>query len=279
MVTHRTDYWHLCKIQEELIMSLTLSHGPLSGKPADSNYHIEGPAHRLFFEKFPRRVRALFGGQPVFDTRRGKLLHETGIVPQLYVQREDVRFDMLQGTQRSTHCPFKGDAAYWSVRSRDRIAENAVWGYPEPREGARWLHDYVAFYWNAMDAWFDEDEEIQGHLRDPYHRVDVRDTSRHVRVIASGKMVAETARSKVVSETGLPNRFYIPPEDTRCDLLEPSATHMICPYKGIASYKTLRVRERPITDAAWFYPEPLEDAAKVRGYICFLAKGVTFEVD
>lgn len=260
-------------------MTLTLSHGPLSGKPSDSNYHIEGPAHRIFFHDFPRRVRALFGAETVVDTRLGKLLHETGLLPQLYIPREDVRFEMLQNTEHSTHCPFKGDAAYWSVHSGDRVAENAVWAYPEPRPSASWLRDYVAFYWNSMDAWFDEDEEVQGHLRDPYHRVDVRETSRHVKIVVDGEVVAESERPKLLSETGLPNRFYIPPEDTRGELLEPSATHTICPYKGAASYRTLNVGDRRIEDAAWFYPEPLENAFKIRNHLCFLAKGVNIEVD
>lgn len=168
-------------------MTLTLSRGPLSGKPADTNYRIDGPAHRLFFEDFPRRVRAVLAAEPILDTRRGKLLHETGLLPQLYVPREDVRLDLCTATDHRTHCPFKGDASYWSVRAGDRIAENTVWAYPEPCEAARWLRGYVAFYWDAMDGWFDEDEEVQGHLRDPYHRVDVRDSRRHVRVVAMAK--------------------------------------------------------------------------------------------
>lgn len=260
-------------------MALTLSHGPLSGDPSEANYRIEGPSHRLFFDDFPRRVRAIFGGDIVLDTNRGKLLHETGLLPQLYAPRDDVRFDMLEQTDHTTHCPFKGDASYWSIRARGRTAENAAWAYPRPREDASWLRDYLAFYWDSMEAWFDEDEEVKGHLRDPYHRVDVRETSRHVRVVADGKLVAETSRPKILSETGLPNRFYIPPQDVRRDLLEPSGTHTICPYKGTASYRTLKVGNRRIKDAAWFYPEPLEDAFKVRDHLCFLAEDLAIEVD
>lgn len=261
-------------------MSLTLSHGPLSGKPAAANYRIEGPAHRLLFDDFPRRVRASYDGATVLDTRRGKLLHETGLLPQLYVPQQDVCFDMLEATDHTTHCPFKGDACYWSVRADERVAENALWAYPEPTEAASWLRDYVAAYWGAMDAWFDEDEEVQGHLRDPYHRVDVRESSRHVRVLWDNEVVAETERPKILSETGLPNRYYLPSGDVRSDLLEPSATQTICPYKGTASYHTLRVGERRIADAAWLYPEPLEGALKVRDHLCFdLAEGVTIEID
>lgn len=260
-------------------MGLTLLHGPLAAHPAVGNYRIEGQAHKLFFDDFPRRVHAVFAGKTAFDTRRGKLLHETGLLPQLYVPRDDVRFDMLEQTTHTTYCPFKGDALYWSLAAAGRTAANAAWAYPDPVPTASWLRDYVAFYWDPMDAWFDEDEKVQGHLRDPYHRVDVREATRHVKVMADGRVIAETGHPRVLSETGLPNRFYIPPRDVRRELLELSDTHTICPYKGTASYWTARVGDRVVADAGWFYPEPLTDAANIRDYVSFLADGVTVEVD
>lgn len=260
-------------------MSLTQSHGPLSGKPPQTNYRIEGPAHRLLFQPFPRRVRAIFGGQTLLDSRRAQLLHETGLLPQLYIPYEDVCFDHLEKTAHSTHCPFKGDASYWSICAGDQRAQNAVWAYESPMESAHWLRDHAAFEWHAMDAWFDEDEEVQGHPRDPYHRVDVRETSGHVRVVIGDETVAETDRPKILSETGLPNRFYIPPSDVRRGCLEPSAKHTICPYKGTASYRNLRLGDNRIENAAWFYPEPLEEAFRVRDHLCFSGDGVTVEVD
>jgi uncharacterized protein (DUF427 family) len=259
-------------------MTLTLSNGPLSGDPADGNYRIDGPAHRLFFHAFPRRVRAVLGGETVLDTRDGSLLHETGILPQLYVPRADVRFGLLEATDHTTHCPFKGDASYWTVRAGERVAENAVWGYPEPNEAAPWLRDHVAVYWKAMDGWFDEDEQVYGHLRDPYHRVDVRDASVHVRVTLGGELIAESRRPKVLSETGLPNRFYLPAEDVVPGVLEPSAKHTHCPYKGDASYHTVSAGGRRVQDAAWFYPEPLEEATRVRDHVCFLGDGIETEI-
>jgi uncharacterized protein (DUF427 family) len=260
-------------------MSLTLSHGPLSRAPADANFRIEGPAHRLFFENFPRRVRATFAAETVLDTRHGKLLHETGLLPQLYAPRQHVRFDLLKSTQHHTHCPFKGNAAYWSIRIAGRSAENAAWAYLEPLDTASWLRDYVAFYWNSLDAWFDEDEQVHGHLRDPYHRVDVRATTRHVRMVVGSEVVAETHRPKVLSETGLPNRFYIPPHEVRADLLVPSDKQTVCPYKGAATYHTLVVNGQHLQDAAWSYAEPLEAALKVRDHVCFDAGGVVTEIE
>lgn len=261
-------------------MALTLGGGPLATRVAHQvNYRIDGPAHRLFWEDFPRRVRALFGNQVVLDSRDAKLLHESNLLPQLYVPRADVREELLEPSQHRTHCPFKGDAEYWSVRVGDRLAENAVWSYPAPTDAASWLTGYVAFYWDSMDAWFDEDEEVFGHVRDPYHRVDVRATGRQVRVAAGDVVVAESRSAKLLSETGLPNRFYLPPEDVRTDLLDPSATHTVCPYKGTASYRTLRVDGVVISDAAWCYPEPLDDARKIAGHLCFHAEGIRTWVD
>ncbi|MFS2293730.1 MAG: DUF427 domain-containing protein [Actinomadura sp.] len=255
-------------------MSLTMRPGPLSGSPGDAvNYTIRGPRHLLFMHAFPRRVRAVFAGETVLDTDRGRLLHETGLLPVLYVPEEDVRTDLLERTGHTTHCPFKGDAAYWTLRAGGRESENAVWAYLEPKSESAWLRGLMAFYWNRVDAWFDEDEEVHGHLRDPYHRVDARESSRRVRVLLKGEVVAETDRPKVLSETGLPNRFYIPAEDVRRDLLTRSEERTVCPYKGEATYWSLDGAE----DAAWSYEEPLEDAFKVRGHLCFDHDAITIE--
>lgn len=261
-------------------MTLTLGQGPLAADAvATVNYRVDGPEHRLLLHDFPRRVRGVFAGETVVDTTRAKVLHETNYLPQLYVPVADVRVELLESTGHTTHCPFKGDASYWTIRVGDRTADNAVWAYEQPIEEASWLHGYQAVYFDAMDAWFDEDEEIAGHFRDPYHRVDVRATSRRVRVRVADDVVAETDRAMLLSETGLPNRYYLPADDVRRDLLEPSATHTVCPYKGTASYHTLRLNGRRLTDAVWVYPEPLEDAGKIAGYLCYGGDGVVVEVD
>ena len=261
-------------------MTLTLGDGPLASRSPDTvNYQIDGPKHRLFWHPFPRRVRAVFGNQVVLDSTRAKLLHESNLLPQLYVPYADIRAELLEASTHRTHCPFKGDAAYQSVRVGERIAQNAVWSYPDPIDSAAWLAGHLAVYWDLMDAWFDEDDEVFGHIRDPYHRIDVRHTSRHVRIVASGTDISESRRALLLSETGLPNRFYLPAADVRLEYLVPSATHTVCAYKGQASYRTLRVNDTVIEDAVWFYPEPLADAHQIAGYLCFLADGVRTWVD
>lgn len=265
-------------------MALTIGGGPLASRPRTTvNYHLDGPAHRLLFDPFPRRVRAVFGGETVLDTTSGMLLHESNLLPQLYLPRDDVRSDLLTGTDHHTHCPFKGDASYWSVTVNGHTADNALWSYLDPLPEAAWLRGQIALYWASMDAWFDEDEEVVGHLRDPYHRVDVRSTSRHVRVMAGDELVAESRRAVVLSETGLPNRFYLPADDVRRDLLELSSTHTVCPYKGTASYHSLLTPAAStsglITDAAWSYPEPLDGVRAIRGHLCFAKERVETWVD
>ncbi|AYY14556.1 DUF427 domain-containing protein [Actinobacteria bacterium YIM 96077] len=261
-------------------MTLTLNRGPLSGRPPEAvNYTIDGPEHRLLLSDFPRRVRAIFAGTEIIDSRRAKQLHETAYLPQLYVPEDDVRMDLLEPTDHRTRCPFKGDASYWSIRVDGRVADNAVWAYRDPTERASWLAGYYALQFDAMDSWFDEDEEIEGHLRDPYHRVDVRQSSRHVRVVADNVPVAETRRPMLLSETGLRNRYYIPPEDVREDLLHTSSTRTVCPYKGTATYHTLRIEDQVWEDTAWSYLDPFENALKVRGHLCFSGPGIEIEID
>lgn len=257
-------------------MSLTLGPDrPLSSSgPTNVNYEVTGPAHRLFFGPFPRRIRAFLSGELVLDSRRAMLLHESNLMVVLYVPHEDV-LATLTPTEHTTHCPFKGDASYWNVTADGRTEENAVWGYLEPHSDASWLKGYVAFYWDRMDAWFDEDEETGTHPRDPYTRIDVRRTSRHVQVEVRGEVVAESRRALLLSEGPLPNRFYLPREDVPAHLLTVSSTHTYCPYKGTASYLNVA----GVRDGAWFYPAPYDGVTLIRDHLAFHGEGVRVLVD
>jgi uncharacterized protein (DUF427 family) len=260
-------------------MTLTRPPGPLAGTGEQrTNYRVEGPQHRLLWHPFPRRVRAEFGGQTVLDTRAGMLLHETGLRPQLYLPERDLREGLLEPTDHHTYCPFKGEASYRTLRVGDRVADNAVWNYPDPVPSASWLAGYAALYWPAVDRWLDEDDEALGHLPDPFHRIDVRATSRQVRILAGDMVLAESSRALVLSETGLPNRYYLPAADIR-EKLVASTTQTVCPYKGWASYWSLHLDGRELADVAWEYPQPLEEAARIAGYRCFGHDELTVEID
>jgi uncharacterized protein (DUF427 family) len=258
-------------------MTLTRFPGPLAGGDDQrTNYRLDGPAHQLLMHPFPRRVRAEVFGQTVLDTRDGVLLHETGLLPQLYVPEADVRADLLEPSELHTYCPFKGHASYYSVRVGDRVERDAVWYYPNPIDTAPWLKGYLAMYWTRMDRWLDEDDEVVGHLPDPFHRVDIRATSQRIRVSAGDTVLAESTSALVLSETGLPNRYYLPAADIRAELVR-SDTRTSCPYKGRSTYWTLRLPDREIADVAWSYEEPLPESARIAGHRSFDHEDVTVD--
>ncbi|MEA2271643.1 MAG: hypothetical protein QOI98_351 [Solirubrobacteraceae bacterium] len=261
-------------------MALTVGTGPFGHRPGGV-FNREMPEHKglIYFEDFQKRMRATLAGETVVDSRHAKLLHEHGHLPILYFPVEEVREELLEATDHSTRCPWKGEASYWSVRVGDRVAENAMWGYPDPIQGAPPLADYRALYWNSMDGWLEEDEEAIVHVRDPYHRVDVLDTSRHVRISLHGETLAESTRARVIYETGLPPRWYFPPEDVQLEHLAESELTTGCAYKGFASYWSARAGDDEGQDLAWTYRDPRPEAARIQGYIAFFNERADIELD
>jgi uncharacterized protein (DUF427 family) len=256
-------------------MSLTVGRGPFGQRPG-GRFNFEAPRKGvLYLEESDRWLRGSFAGETVVDSRSVKLLHESGHLPVWYFPESHVRMDLLRPSDHSTRCPFKGEASYWSLAVGDRARENAAWSYRAPIESATALAGLIAFYFDAMDEWLEEEEPVVGHPRDPYHRIDVRDTSRHVRVSVNGEVVAETRRAKVLFEAGLPPRWYIPQEDIRHELLVPSDTRTTCAYKGHASYWSVGTED----DLVWTYREPLPDARDVRDRLAFFNERVDLEVD
>jgi uncharacterized protein (DUF427 family) len=229
----------------------------------------EHPDYRVDFEPCAKRVRVLFGGETVADTTRVRLMRETGHVPVYYFPKADLRMDLLESSQHRTFCPFKGYSSYWHLAVGARKAENAAWSYAEPFDEVAGIKDYLAFYWDRMDAWYEEDEEVLVHARDPHVRIDLLESHRPLEVVVGGEVVAATRRALFLFETGLPVRYYIPPEDVRRDLLRPSETETACPYKGTASHVSLQAGDRHHVDIAWTYRRPLADVARVKDMICF----------
>ncbi|MBW3549089.1 MAG: DUF427 domain-containing protein [Actinobacteria bacterium] len=262
-------------------MTLTRGRGPFGPDPAGCfNFSRSGAPHVMFWDPSPKRVWAVFAGEAVVDSRQAKLLHETGLAPVWYFPLHDVRTDLLVPTERYTTCPYKGEASYWSITVGDRTADNAVWGYPKPLKSAPPLGGHVAFYGDAVDAWFEEDEQVSRLPRDPYQRVDVRQGSQHVRVRVGDVVVADTTRPRLLFETGVPAQYYLPEADVRIDLLQPSSTTTECPYRGVASYRSfVGPRGQQLEDAAWTYADPLTDGLPVAGHWSFMGEGIETEVD
>jgi len=261
-------------------MGLMTGTGPLSPKPAGSfNFDPPPPGMAVYLEPTPKRVRVILAGETVADSRRAMILSESGLQPVYYFPPEDVRSELLEPTDKHTHCPKKGDASYYTVRIGDREAKDGAWYYPEPLAGAPPIKDLIAFYWDRMDAWMEEDEEIIGHPRDPYHRIDLRRTSRHIKVSLEGQVLAETTRAVALFESNLPARWYIPRDDVVAELV-PSETETICPYKGHASYHSVRLDGGELVeDLIWYYADPFSDALGVAGMLCFYNERVDLELD
>ncbi|MDQ3476452.1 MAG: DUF427 domain-containing protein, partial [Actinomycetota bacterium] len=224
------------------------------------------------------RIRGVLGGQTVVDTRHGKLLHESAMLPQWYLPLADIRADLLVESSTTTHCPFKGDASYYSLEVGDRIVEDAIWTYRDPLAAASWLQGLAGFYFDRLDTWYQEDDEVFGHPRDPFHRVDTHHTSQHVVVRAGGQTVADSTAPIALFETGLGVRYYMPQADVRSEFLGPSETTSVCPYKGTAGYRNLTVGAQTIADAAWGYAVPFAEAAEIAGYLSFDGTGIDIEV-
>ena len=232
---------------------------------------------RMRIEESAKRVRGYLGGQVVADTVHPKLVWEVPYYPAYYFPAADVRTDLLVPTAHTTHSPSRGDAQHFTVKAGGKEAVDAAWQYLE--SPVTELRDLIRFEWHAMDAWFEEDEEVYTHPRDPYTRVDILESSRQVRVEIDGTLLAESSHPHVLFETGLPPRWYLPKVDIRMDMLvaTPSVSH--CPYKGQAEYWSARIGERVVDDVAWSYRTPLPESEKVAGMIAFYDERVDLVID
>jgi len=255
-------------------MTLTVGTGPFGDHPA-GNFNFSAPREGvLYLEDSPRWIRGRLDGETIVDSRRAKLLHESLRLPVFYFPDADVRAEALRPSGRTEDQPPKGTAVFLSLTRGDRVEEDAAWRFADGP-----LAGLIAFRFDALDDWLEEDEPLYGHARDPYHRIDVRRTSRHVLVRVDGEVAAETRRARVLFETGLPPRWYIPQEDVRVDLLEPSDTQTVCAYKGFASYWHVRAGGSLHDDLVWTYRDPFTDALEVKDLLAFFNERVEVEVD
>lgn len=230
-------------------MSLTMGAGPFGHAPAGS-FNVEVPREGLIYvEPSLRRIRAVLDGETLLDSRRARMLFEQRRLPRYFFPREDVRWDLVA-----------------SVSPVD------------PPEGVAALEGYVGFAFDAMDTWLEEEDEIVGHAPDPYHRIDVRNTSRHVRVSLDGKLLADSSHARVLFETSLPPRWYMPREDVVAELKE-SDLRTTCAYKGHARYWTVPDAGEDGENLVWSYPEPLPEAEAVRELVAFFNERVDLDID
>jgi len=236
-------------------------------------------ARRYLLEASPRRVRVMFGGEFVADSKRVQLLFETGKLPVYYFMKSDVRMDALSDSDRALADEVKGRRTFFNVEAGGRVAESAAWICAGDAAFGPDISDLIAFDWNMMDGWFEEDEEVFVHARDPYHRVDVVESSRHIEVSVDGVEVADSRRPMMLFETGLPTRYYLPKMDVHLERLQRSDAHTACPYKGRADYFGVLSDEGLVENIAWCYETPITEAAKIAGRLCFYDEKVDVTID
>ncbi|MGI8800993.1 MAG: DUF427 domain-containing protein [Solirubrobacteraceae bacterium] len=250
----------------------------------------------LRIQPTPKRVRAKLGDETVVDTSRALLVWEPRrVVPTYAVPIEDIRGELVEtgSFDRSDTLPLvtmgtggpeviesadfdlhTTDGQNLTLRSGQTERARAAFRPTDPD-----LAGYVILDFDAFDTWIEEEEPVRGHPRDPFHRVDVRQSARHVRVEWGGELLADSSRPRLVFETKLSPRFYLPRDDVRDEVLRPSSTRTICAYKGEAGYFSVELAGRTVEDVAWSYEDPLPDAAELAGYVSFFDERVDVTLD
>ncbi|MEP6954823.1 MAG: DUF427 domain-containing protein [Solirubrobacteraceae bacterium] len=228
-------------------------------------------------EPVPRRVRAKLGGDVVLDTIRALYVWEWPYYPQFYVPAEDVDPHALVDEEH-VHRTSRGTVARVGLRAGGVERGGAGRRYLESRIDA--LVGRIRFDWEALDAWYEEDEEVFVHPRNPYVRVDALRSRRSVRVELDGLVLAQSAAPVMVFETGLPTRYYVDPSDVDFASLRPSETVTSCPYKGrTTAYWSVQTAEELHADLAWSYDFPTRQLLPVAGMVAFYNEQVDVFID
>lgn len=231
----------------------------------------------LQIESLFRRVRALAGGRWVFDTIRPLRVWEVPYYPTYYLPADDIGPGLLVNAGRTGETPSGAAATMLDLKLDNEVRSAAA--YTRKRSDPEALAGLVAFRWDALDHWFEEDEEVFVHPRDPYTRIDILRSSRKVTVEINGHEIASSTNAAFLYETGLPVRYYLPKTDVRFDLVTASSTETHCPYKGTARYWNLTVGGTAHPDSLWGYDHPLPESQKIAGMVCFYNEKVRISID
>jgi uncharacterized protein (DUF427 family) len=233
------------------------------------------PERVLYAEPLRRRLRAELGGSTVMQSDDAVLLFEPGRYPVAYFPLADFADGALRPADHRSEHRDLGETAWFEVIGGMRRAARGAWQHVALPEHAAMLDGKVALAWRAMDAFYEEDDRILGHAADPYHRIDVRRTSRRLIVRAGDRVVADTTRPLVMYESGFAPRWYAPRADVVAESLVPVELQTFCPYKGIASYYDIHGRRQ----AAWSYRTPFAEMAAIGDLVSFEPDKVAVSVD
>lgn len=249
--------------------------------------HTSSVIGDLAFEPTPFRVRAYAHGRPLADSYHALLVWEPRrVVPMYAVRVADLSAELVKPATAeglpTRLPPVLGPHMFrrhttpgqsWSVRAGEEVFEQAAFRPSDPDLADHVVLDFAAFEWQ------EEEETVIGHPHDPFKRIDIRDSRRHVMVELDGVVLAESSAPRMLAETHLPVRWYLPPSDVHLGLLEHSDHHTTCAYKGHASHYSYPAAGRLGRDLAWTYERPLHEAEAVRGRISFYNERVDLLVD
>jgi uncharacterized protein (DUF427 family) len=228
-------------------------------------------------EPVPRRVRAMLGGKVVLDTTRAVYLWEWQPYPQYYIPAADIDPAVLVDDDQVEKLS-RGTARRISLRAGEISRPAAGRVYTD--DALPGLSGLVRLDWDALDSWFEEDEEVFVHPRNPYARVDALRSTRSVRVELDGVVLAESGSPVLVFETGLPTRYYLNRTEIDFAHLRPSDTVTQCPYKGrTTGYWSVEVGGRTYPDLAWSYDFPTRQLLPIAGLISFYNEKVDIFLD
>jgi uncharacterized protein (DUF427 family) len=247
-------------------MGLSWQQGPLA-EVAIGRFLVPEPlpARLLYAEPLRRRMRVRFGDTWIADSEDVVLLHEPGRYPVAYFPLADIADSVLEDSQHTTSHRDLGTTSWYTVRAGEQSKPRAAWQHTGLPDYAGELGDRAAFAWRAMDAFYEEDERIVGHAADPYHRIDIRQTSRRLVVMDGERVVADSARPVVLYESGFAPRWYVPREDVDASALSQADAQTFCPYKGVAGYYDIGEHG----GAAWSYPEAWPEVERISNFVSF----------
>jgi uncharacterized protein (DUF427 family) len=257
-------------------MGLSWQQGPLAADSIGRFLVPEPlPERMLFAEPLRRRMRVRFGGEWIADSEDVVLLHEPARYPVAYFPLGDITAGALELDGRTTQHRDFGPTTWYTVRAGEYDKPRAAWQHIELPGHARDLKERVAFAWRAMDAFYEEDERIVGHAADSYHRIDIRQSSRHLVVRSDDRVIADTSAPLVLYESGFAPRWYVPRADVDESALTPSEGQTFCPYKGLASYYDVV----DVPRAAWSYQDAWTEVGRIAGLVSFEPDEVEVRLD
>jgi uncharacterized protein (DUF427 family) len=258
-------------------VGLSWQQGPLSRGPIGRFLLPESlPERLLYVEPLRRRMRVRFGGNWIAESEHVLLLFESGRYPVAYFPETDISPDVLERTDNTTQHPDLGLTSWYSVRADDQhIAQRGAWQHTSLPAHAGELEAHVAFAWRAMDAFYEEDERILGHAADPYHRIDIRQSPRHLVVRHDDRTIADTKQPLVLYESGFAPRWYVPRADIDESALTPVKLQTFCPYKGLCGYYSIGDARQ----AAWSYADAYPEVRRISNLVSFEPDIVSVHLD